>query len=316
MIGLASLIVLAIGSMYASAAQAEPTFSSEVGETYLLGSAASVQEFTTNAGEIDCAAATVEGTLLGTEATTTTVHPTYGSCTAFGFVAVSIDTKACEFELVASEVVSIVNCPTTEPITITIPLAGCNIKIANQGTFNGIAYTNQGSGSTASVLVTAGLSGITYTSSGGLCGAAGSSSNGTYVGSNLVEGFQDAAHTEQVGIQVLAVAAKPKFGVFIKPPGLNFNVNESKKVKVEDEGAAGEDWTLDGVLLVEEIGKKEFWELSEAANCQNKAVEGGKGFNCEVNVKCKKAGAIAYVVVLWSTPKAKNQSTYFGPLKC
>ena len=101
---------------------------------------------------------------------------------------------------------------------------------------------------------------------------------------------------------------------------------ETKKVKVEDEArtqiqrqrkARREKigtWTA--CFSSKNLAKKGLWELTEAQKCQNKAVEGSKGFSCEVSVKCKKAGAIAFFVVKWSTAKAKNEESFFGPLKC
>jgi hypothetical protein len=202
-IGLAALAVLAVSAVSASAAHAAQ-FTSEVEDTFLLGNQKTQSVFTTNAGEVKCEIAKFEGTMKGTAdgglgftSQTAKVHPTYEKCTAFGFAEVT-DTHACEFEFSASGTVSIVNCPSTAPITITIPSLGCNITIANQGPLSSVTYDNEGSGSTASILVTLNVTGITYTSSSLPCGPSGT--NGTLTGSMTISAFSDAPHTHQVGI--------------------------------------------------------------------------------------------------------------------
>jgi hypothetical protein len=201
MIGLAALTVLAVSVVTASAAQAAQ-FTSAVEDTFLTGEQKTQNVFTTNAGEIKCNTvkfeATTKGTAdggLGFTSPTVKVHPTYSGCTAFGF-EMKVDMNSCEFEFSASGTASIVNCPSTAPITVTIPIAGCTTTIANQGPLGAISYSNEGSPS--SILVTFNVTGISYTSSGGLCGASGT--NGKYTGSASTKAFSDAAHTTQVAI--------------------------------------------------------------------------------------------------------------------
>jgi hypothetical protein len=200
-IGVAALAVLAVSAVSPSVAQAE--FTSAVEDTFLKGEQKTTNVLTTASGEVKCTTATFEGTMKGTAAgglgftsQTAKVHPTYSGCTAFGFAA-EINTNSCEFELTAEGKVSVLNCPSTAPIKINIPIAGCNITVANQGPLSGVSYSNEGSPS--SILVTETVTGITFTSSGGACGS--SSSNGKFTGSALTKGFSDAGHTEQVGIE-------------------------------------------------------------------------------------------------------------------
>jgi hypothetical protein len=180
----------------------EGRFTSQVEETFLLGAQKTLNVFTTTAGEVQCAEAEFEGTEdevagggLGFEVERATVHPTYSSCTAFGFPA-EVNTGVCEYNLYASGTIDITNCAI--PIKITTPIAGCNITVGNQNGLSSVSYTNEGSGSTADILVTANVSGIAYTSSGGLCGSSGI--NGTNTGGVLTKGFSDSGHTTQVGI--------------------------------------------------------------------------------------------------------------------
>jgi len=187
-LGLAALAVLAVSAVSASAASAaEFTSSAEV--TTLSGAQKSPNIFTTGAGEVKCSEATFAGTQvgvadggLGFTSLDATVHPTYNGCTAFGFPA-TVDTKACNYTLHANGEVDIVGCATGAPITITIPIGGCNVTVGNQNGLKSVTYTNEPGGD---ILVTANVAGIAFTSSGGLCGASGT--NGKYTGSVLTNG--------------------------------------------------------------------------------------------------------------------------------
>lgn len=177
-------------------------FTSQVEKTYLLGSPKETTAFTFNAGKVQCSGAKFEGTEeglvslgLGFEAETATVHPTYSSCTAFGFPA-EVSTGVCEYRLYPAKTVDIINCET--PIKVNVSSLGCNITIGNQTGLSSISYANEGSGSTADITMTPSVTGITYTSSGGFCGSSGT--NGTYVGAALEKGYADSGHTTQVGI--------------------------------------------------------------------------------------------------------------------
>jgi hypothetical protein len=53
-----------------------------------------------------------------------------------------------------------------------------------------VDYENKRTGATESVLVTSTVEGLTFTSSGGICGASGT--NGTYIGSVMYKGYSSA----------------------------------------------------------------------------------------------------------------------------
>jgi hypothetical protein len=202
-IGLAALAVLAVSAVSASAAHAAQ-FTSQAQKTFLHGVQATQNVFTTVAGEVKCNVATFEGTQEGTAdgglgftSQEAIVHPTYSSCTAFGFPA-EVNTDSCQYTLTAGGQVTILNC--TTPIKITIPIAGCNVTVGNQGPLSSVSYDNEGSGSTADILVTSAVTGIHYISSGGSCGSAGEHTDGKYTGSVTVKGYSDSGHTTQVGI--------------------------------------------------------------------------------------------------------------------
>jgi len=196
MIGLAAIAVLAVTAVSASAASAA-SFTSSAETTTLEGSQKTTNVFTTGAGEVKCAVAKFNGTQKGTKSEglgftsqTASVHPTYENCTAFGFSA-TVATNACEYVLHANGETDIVNCAT--PIKITIPVAGCNITVGNQNGLKSVSYTNEAGGD---ILVTANVAGISFTSSGGLCGSSGT--NGTYKGSVLTNG--GAANLEWMSV--------------------------------------------------------------------------------------------------------------------
>jgi hypothetical protein len=185
-LGLAALAVLAVSAVSASGAQASQ-FTSSVASTTLSGTQETTNIFTTGAGAVECEEATFSGTEAGTAdgglgftSQTATVHPTYGSCTAFGFPA-EVNTASCQYELSAGGSTNIINCAT--PIKITIPIGGCNVTVGNQSGLTSVSYANEAGGD---ILVTANVKGITFTSSGGLCGSSGTT--GTYTGSVLTNG--------------------------------------------------------------------------------------------------------------------------------
>jgi hypothetical protein len=188
LIGLAALAVLAVSAVSASAASAAQ-FTSSAETTTLEGSQKTQNVFTTPAGEVKCSVAKFSGTQKGTAdgglgftSQTATVHPTYESCTAFGFSA-TVNTASCNYTLHANGEVDIVNCPSTAPIKITIPIGGCNITVTNQSAKKTVTYANEAGGD---VLVTANVSSIAFTSSGGLCGSSGTGAS--YKGSVLTNG--------------------------------------------------------------------------------------------------------------------------------
>jgi hypothetical protein len=186
-IGLAAIAVLAVTAMSASAAQAAPKFTSTSSSTFLKGEQKTANVFTTNGGKVECSGALFETPTAqkGTELASVTVHPTYTGCKAFGLSA-TIETTGCNYVLAAAGTATI-ECESGKSIKISIPAGACSITVGAQGPLSSVSYTNEGSGTTASVLVTANVSGITYTSTGGACGTSGT--NGTYTGTVLTKGF-------------------------------------------------------------------------------------------------------------------------------
>ena len=114
-------------------------------------------------------------------ATEITISGVYSKCEATGGLNVNI--TPVEYLIGANGLVGIVG----KPIVLTIPGAGCSLKINNGGANASLfllLYLNQPSGD---ILVHAEVGGIHSKGSGGACGEAGvENTEGTYVGLFLV----------------------------------------------------------------------------------------------------------------------------------
>jgi hypothetical protein len=134
-------------------------------------------KFKTNAGAIECMSTVGEGTAVAGSQKTNTEKVKYSECTAFGFEAVISE---AELQFSAEEWVSILN-----KVTIELPLAGCKITInpTKNKELKKVTYKNSAPVKTVEVKAVA--KGITYTSSGGMCGTSGE--NGEYGGNSKVE---------------------------------------------------------------------------------------------------------------------------------
>jgi hypothetical protein len=164
----------AIGVASASAAQFTASATGEI-----TGKALETQVFTTNGGEVRCNNIDVTGKIEKTASPEQHTTITYTNCTAFGIATVHISPATYLFT--ANGEVHIKN---TIKITVTGGIFGeCTITVAPQ-TVKSVSYTNNA----GKIKVTPNVTGIVYTSTGGVCGSSGA--NGTYKG---------AAETERVG---------------------------------------------------------------------------------------------------------------------
>jgi hypothetical protein len=206
---------LSAGSASAAAGEIDLACHTGADSCFLFGEQTTTNVFTVTGGNVKCTSAkfTGEGT-GGTTATTVvskeadwtfhtvTVHPEYSGCTAFGQAA-TITTTGCNYNLTASSKTAgnaSIECETGKLITIKANTAGCTVTVGAQTPANNkVDYENSGTGSEKDVLVTATVgtstAGITYTSSGGICGASGT--NGTYTGTVTEKCWKNAKHTEQ-----------------------------------------------------------------------------------------------------------------------
>ena len=169
------------------------------------GTQVATNEFTVPGGVVKCTTATFKGTSTGTTVETVAtkekdwashevnVKPTYSGCTAFGQAA-EVTTTGCSYDLTPTSttagVIKAITCETGKVITVTSKSGACTVTVAAQtpGTPT-VDFTESGTGASRDILLTATVGGIKSVSSGGICGAKGESSTGTYKGSVTVKGF-------------------------------------------------------------------------------------------------------------------------------
>jgi hypothetical protein len=167
-------IGFALSGIAAVNASASQFTSSATGE--ITGKALETQVFTTSAGEIRCSAGHIRGGLSSLNFQELHVTVEYTSCSAFGF-PIDITAKAT-FGWTANGKKHIKG---SFGITVTGGIFGeCTITFGSQevGT---VSYANNA----GKIKVTPNITGLKYTSTGGICGASGS--NGTYKGASEIE---------------------------------------------------------------------------------------------------------------------------------
>lgn len=175
MMGMTIVAVLAFAAVgVASASAAE--FQASAEGLALKGEATSAEQvFKTGSGTVECATATPSGATEALKATEQKVKVEYGSCKAFG--ASSVTVSPAEYDFNANGTVKIEN---DIVISVKSILGSCTVTVGPQDV-GSVSYNNVGKGIEEESNVT----GIEYTSSGGVCGSSGT--EGTYAGSAFVE---------------------------------------------------------------------------------------------------------------------------------
>ncbi len=169
------MAVCAVSVAVASSASAATEFhASKTGE--LKGTQLNTQKFKTNGGTVECTKAATSGTVTTLLAQRQLVTVEYTGCTAFGLAAT---VSLAKFVLDATNGSSAVE----NSIVINVPVGACTVTVSpsGNGTLKAITYKN----SAGKIIEESAVTGITYTSSGGVCGTSGA--NGTYTGTNDVE---------------------------------------------------------------------------------------------------------------------------------
>jgi hypothetical protein len=145
----------------------------------LKGVSTNHQKFKTSSGTVECLKETSEGKIESTKSETNIEKVKYEECTAFGFVVSKVSEAEFEFNAAGTATVRnkiVLEIEAAEPCTITI-----NKGTANTG-LKTVTYKNVAGGT---MTVEAAVKGITYTTSGGECGSAGT--NGEYSGNTKAE---------------------------------------------------------------------------------------------------------------------------------
>jgi hypothetical protein len=220
-LGLALVAALAMSAVAASAASAvQHTVVTTANPTYFTGNQATQNIFSTPAGEVKCNTTLFTGSITGTSNSSVETTPTYSGCEHSLVGAAPVKNEGCKYLLTGNTteagheghgVVHVV-CGAGKHITIELSgvfgLVNCNLTIGSQTpTKGGVNYTQQGSGTTHDILVTATVEEIAYTkvpkSGGSGCGLVGGNGHdGKYFGSVTVKGFSNSGHTTHAPITI------------------------------------------------------------------------------------------------------------------
>lgn len=201
---LAVVAALALCAVAASSASAWFTWEGEGDPPIATGSAAGIQVFYNGKEELGCEeisfdSSTVFGGLI-------TATPTFGKCTltgeGFSYPA-HVEPTSCHLELHTDWAMG-VDCPSSTEMHVSITVLGMKLNcltIPSQtqgGPENRtVTYTNEGSGASADIRVSAAVEGIEYTRQG-VCGE-GTFTDGGYIGEITVKG-DDPTTKKQIGI--------------------------------------------------------------------------------------------------------------------
>jgi hypothetical protein len=168
-LGLVLVAMFALSGLAVSSASASLFLVHPTGK--ILGEAVNPQVFKAGEATVSCSKADVSGTATALRSLTVLVAVLYGTC-KLGTLGANV-TPAAQFILNADLLAAVEN-----TVTIEVPEAKCSISIGPAGNqaLNSVHYGNEGSDLKVNALV----KGITFTTTGGLCGAAGE--NATYNG--------------------------------------------------------------------------------------------------------------------------------------
>lgn len=166
--------LLLVGAPQAGAAE----FHSAAVPNTISGSQSTSHVFTTDAGTVTCKTFTFSGTLSSSTTTAIEVTPTYGSCTAFGFIGVTIHNNGCRATFTRDGSHHVYWCPPGKKVEITAPF--CTTTVGPQYVASGVSFANNG-GKT-DIIATTNISGIEYNECGTI------KTNGKYTGTSTLTG--------------------------------------------------------------------------------------------------------------------------------
>jgi hypothetical protein len=148
-LALASVLALAISASSAAAAE----FHTEAAETVFSGSQVGEDVWTFQAGTVKCTEATYTGLSTVATSTSLTVTPTYGGCTAFGFIGAKFEVNGCQYKFTATTATTgaLELCPGGQTMTIITSI--CDVHIS-KSLFADVSYASEGTGSTKHTKIT------------------------------------------------------------------------------------------------------------------------------------------------------------------
>ncbi|HZO06364.1 MAG TPA: hypothetical protein VFB52_08250 [Solirubrobacterales bacterium] len=128
------LVTCAVGAL-APTAQADPVFEASNSSGTVSGSGNGFEQFVTEAGTITCSVGNYTGSYSSKTFSTQRLHPSYSSCSAFGFLSATVNTEDCDFILDPYEKVvtwgyhlrMAIDCPAGDSIKVTA--STCSMRI-------------------------------------------------------------------------------------------------------------------------------------------------------------------------------------------
>jgi hypothetical protein len=205
-LGLGLLAALAMSAVATSAASANPKFHSEFAGIFLTGGQTGMvaNVLTTDLGEMKCNVVKFTGTQGAMTTTTMTLTPKYEEC-KIGNQNALVTLNGCRYTFHLEEQAEPIEarmgieCPAGEKIEIDT--AECTTTISPQEPRKTVTFTNEGEGTTRSVVADLNVSGIHYVEHGAGCASQKETTeNGAYTGVITVKG--EDSEENHVGIWV------------------------------------------------------------------------------------------------------------------
>ncbi len=205
-LGLGLLAALSVSATAAPAASANPFFHSEFAGIFLTGGQTGMvaNTLTTDLGAMKCNVVRFDGSQGPMTTTTMTLKPTYEQC-KIGMQNALVTLNGCRYTFHLEEQEEPIEarmgieCPMEEEIEIDTH--ECTITIPPQEPLTEITFTNEGVGTTRSVIADLNVSELHYVEVGAGCaGEEETTENGTYTGVITVKG--EDSEEKHVGIWV------------------------------------------------------------------------------------------------------------------
>lgn len=206
-LGIAIAAVFAISGTAASTASASPFFHTEFAGTILTGGQTGLvaNVLTTDLGEMKCNVVQFSGSQAAQTTTTMTLKPKYEECKV-GMANATVTLNGCAYTFHLEEQAE----PVEARMGIECPFAGgkieihvgeCTITVPAQEPRKTVTFTNEGEGTTRSVVADLNVSGIHYVEHGATCASQTvTTENGTYTGVITVTGEDSEQHHKGIWV--------------------------------------------------------------------------------------------------------------------
>jgi len=206
--GIALIAVLAMSAVATSAASANPLFHTEFAGTTLTGGQTGIvaNVLKTDLGEMKCKVVQFGGSQAAQTTTTMTLNPKYEECKIGGSNA-TVTLNGCAYTFHLEEQAE----PVEARMGIECPFAGgkieihvgeCTITVPAQEPRKTVTFTNEGEGTTRSVVADLNVSGIHYIEHGAGCASETvTTENGTYTGVITVKGEDSEGHHKGIWVE-------------------------------------------------------------------------------------------------------------------